>query len=63
MSNTMKWVPFGLLLGGVLLLSGGVTQQKDVPLRMSLDEAVPTDMQGLVATTSRFPRTSSALPA
>jgi EpsI family protein len=49
MSNTMKWVPFGLLLGGVLLLSGGVTQQKDVPLRMSLDEAVPTDMQGLVA--------------
>jgi EpsI family protein len=49
MSNTLKWVPFALLLGGVLLLSGGVTQQKDVPLRIPLDEAVPAVMKGLVA--------------
>jgi EpsI family protein len=41
MKDRAIWVPCAILLFGVLLLSGGTTQQRDMPLRMSLADAVP----------------------
>jgi EpsI family protein len=43
------WVPCGILLAGVALLSGGTTQQRDMPLVMSLADAVPRQFGEYVA--------------
>jgi EpsI family protein len=49
MTTRLRWAPAALLMLGVLLLAGGVKQQRDVPIRIALDEAVPREMAGMVA--------------
>jgi EpsI family protein len=43
------WVPCGILLAGVALLAGGTTQQRDMPLVVSLADAVPRQFGEYVA--------------
>jgi EpsI family protein len=44
-----RWAPAGVLVVGVLLTVGGVKPQHSMELRESLDTAVPTVIDGLVA--------------
>lgn len=50
MRAATKWLPPGLLALGVLLLAGGVTQQRAMALRVPLDQVVPRMVEGRAGT-------------
>lgn len=48
MKPVTRWLPAGLLALGVVLLAGGVTQQRAMPLRIALDQVVPRTFDGRI---------------